>query len=140
MTQAAVSLTCRRYFGAKQSSNNAAIPSSNVPYKSKPDSNATPSGSITPTLALALTVAVAVKIVGVLLIGALLIIPAAAARPFAVTPERMAVLATALAMASVLIGLSAAWQFDLRAGPVIVCAAAGLFALSAINRQLRPQG
>ncbi len=92
------------------------------------------------TLALALTVAVAIKVVGVLLIGALLIIPAAAARPFSNTPERMAVLATAGATGSVLIGLSAAWQLDLLAGPAIVCVAAGLFALSMISRLIRPTG
>lgn len=90
------------------------------------------------TLALAVTVAVAIKIVGVLLIGALLIIPAASARPFASTPERMAVFATLGAMASVLIGLVAAWQLDLLAGPAIVCAAASLFALSSLSRLIRP--
>lgn len=90
------------------------------------------------TLALALTVAVAIKVVGVLLIGALLIIPAASARPFADTPERMAVLATLGALASVLIGLIAAWQSNLLAGPAIVCASASLFVVSLLIRQLRP--
>lgn len=90
------------------------------------------------TLALAITVAVAIKVVGVLLIGALLIIPAAAARPFVGMPERMAMLATMGGVASVLVGLSAAWQFDLEAGPAIVCAAAGLFALSTLARAVTP--
>ncbi len=89
------------------------------------------------TLALALTVAVAIKVVGVLLIAALLIIPAAAARPFADTPERMAVLATIGGMVSVLVGIGAAWQFDLQAGPAIACAAATLFALSTFSRGVR---
>jgi len=92
------------------------------------------------TLALALTVAVAIKVVGVLLIGALLIIPAAAARPFANTPERMAMLATLGGVVSVLVGLAGAWQFDVLAGPAIVCAAAGLFATSMLVRVIRPAG
>ncbi len=90
------------------------------------------------TLALALTVAVAIKVVGVLLIGALLIIPAASARAFAATPERMAFLSTLVALASVVIGLVAAWQLDLLAGPAIVCAAAVLFAVSTLSRAMLP--
>lgn len=92
------------------------------------------------TLALALTVAVAIKVVGVLLIGALLIIPAAAARPFARTPEAMAAIATLGGIASVMLGLTAAWEFDVLAGPAIVCAAAALFALSTLVRKLIPAG
>ena len=46
------------------------------------------------TLMLALVVAVAIKVVGALLIGALMIIPAAAARPLANSPEKMAIAAT----------------------------------------------
>ncbi|QXT41403.1 metal ABC transporter permease [Gymnodinialimonas ceratoperidinii] len=89
------------------------------------------------TIALALTVAVAIKVVGVLLIGALLIIPAAAARPFSSTPERMAVLATVGGVVSVLVGLSAAWEFDVLAGPAIVCAAAALFVTSMLVQGVR---
>ena len=82
------------------------------------------------TLALALVVAVAIKVVGVLLIGALLVIPAAAARPFARTPERMAVLASGIGAVATLAGLAASWRLDTPAGPSIVCAAALAFALS----------
>ena len=57
------------------------------------------------TLALAVVVAVAIKVVGALLITALLIIPAATARPFAATPERMGMLAALVAMASAWAGL-----------------------------------
>lgn len=81
------------------------------------------------TLALALVVAVAIKVVGVLLIAAMLIIPSAAARPFARTPEQMALFAALIGSASVVIGLQAALQFDSPAGPSIVCAAAFLFAV-----------
>lgn len=84
------------------------------------------------TLALAVVVAVAIKVVGALLISAMLIIPAAAARPMAATPERMAVLAAGIGAASALAGLTAAWVFDTPAGPSIVCAAAVLFVLSSL--------
>ncbi|MDQ2090252.1 iron chelate uptake ABC transporter family permease subunit [Marimonas arenosa] len=85
------------------------------------------------TLALALVVAVAIKVVGVLLIGAMLIIPAAAARPFASTPERMAGIAVLIGMASVLGGLQLAYTFDTPTGPTIVCVATGLFAVSSLS-------
>lgn len=81
------------------------------------------------TLALALVVAVAIKVVGVLLIAAMLIIPSAAARPFARTPEQMAVFAALIGGVAVVAGLQAALHFDSPAGPSIVCAAAFIFAL-----------
>ncbi|MCZ4351822.1 metal ABC transporter permease [Roseovarius aestuarii] len=89
------------------------------------------------TLALALVIAVAIKVVGVLLIAALLIIPAAAARPFAATPERMAVIATAIGVVSALGGLWVAYQSDTPTGPTIVCIAAVAFTVSSVVRGLR---
>lgn len=89
------------------------------------------------TLALALVVAVAIKVVGALLISAMLIIPAAAARPFASTPERMAVAAVAIGALSALGGLETAFIVDTPAGPTIVCVAAAIFALSASLGALR---
>lgn len=89
------------------------------------------------TLALAVTVAVAIKVVGALLIGALLIIPAAAARPLAGTPERMALAAVGIAAISGLGGLWAAFVFDTPAGPTIVTIAALIFALSALGGLVR---
>ena len=83
-------------------------------------------------LALALVVAVALKVVGALLIGALLIIPAAAARPWSRTPEVMLAGTAALGVLSALGGLWCAWVLDLPAGPAVVCAAAVLFAISAV--------
>ncbi len=80
------------------------------------------------TLALALVVAVAIKVVGVLLIVALLIIPAAAARPFASTPERMALLAAGIGAFSAIGGLQVAYLYDTPTGPTIVCIAAACFA------------
>ncbi len=87
------------------------------------------------TLALALTVAVAIKVVGVLLIAALLIIPAAAARPLSRTPEQMAIIATAIAGASALMGLFISFHTDSPTGPSIVCCAAFAFAISTIFRR-----
>lgn len=84
------------------------------------------------TLALALTVAVAVKIVGALLIAAMLIVPAAAARPFARSPEAMAVLAVLAGMIATLAGLGLSLRFDTPTGASIVGAATGLFALSLV--------
>lgn len=87
------------------------------------------------TLALAMVVAVAIKVVGALLIAALLVIPAAAARPLAATPERMAVIAGGIGALSALGGLWLAWHLDAPAGPSIVCVAAGLFAATSVIRR-----
>ncbi len=89
------------------------------------------------TLALALAVAVAIKVVGALLIGALLIIPAAAARSFSGTPERMALAAGVIGSVSVLAGLAASYHWDTPAGPSIVCAATALFILALLGRGVR---
>ncbi len=88
-------------------------------------------------LALAVVVAVAIKVVGALLITAMLIIPAATARPYARTPEAMAVLATLIAMAAAAGGLFASYRFDTPTGPTIVCVVASLFALSSLATGLR---
>lgn len=89
------------------------------------------------TLALALVVAVAIKVVGVLLIAALLVIPAAAARPLARTPEAMALIASAIGVASALAGLGASFRFDAPTGPSIVVCAALAFGSSGLWRGLR---
>lgn len=85
------------------------------------------------TIALALVVAVAIKVVGVLLIAAMLIIPAATARPFAATPERMALISAFIGGISALGGLQLAFSFNTPTGPTIVCLAAILFALSSLT-------
>jgi len=79
------------------------------------------------TIALAIIIAVAIKVVGVLLITALLIIPAAAARPFSTTPERMAGGAAAVGIISVITGLLGSWHLDTPTGATIVCSATLLF-------------
>ncbi len=80
-------------------------------------------------LLLAVALAMALPLVGALLFTALLVIPAAAARALATTPERMAGLATLTGALAVILGLGAAWTWDLPTGPAIVLAAFVLFAL-----------
>ena len=88
-------------------------------------------------LALALVVALALKIVGALLISALLIIPAAAARPWARSPERMVALALILGALSALGGLGVSVLADSPAAPTIVSVAVAIFALSHMAGALR---
>ncbi len=83
-------------------------------------------------LTLAVTIAISMKVVGVLLIVSLLIIPAAAARPFARTPEQMALGAAAVGALSAVGGLMASLTWDTPAGPSIVVAATGLFAVGLV--------
>lgn len=69
---------------------------------------------------LAVTVALAMKIVGVLLIVSFLIMPAAAARPFASTPEQMVLLAAIIGSVSAAAGLGISMSADVPGGPAIV--------------------
>ncbi|MEM9349034.1 MAG: metal ABC transporter permease [Pseudomonadota bacterium] len=89
------------------------------------------------TLALALVVAVAIEVVGALLIGALLIIPAAAARPWSASPERMALIAALIGAAAALGGLQFAIWLDTPAGPSMVVAAGIAFVVSMLAATLR---
>ncbi len=89
------------------------------------------------TVAIAVLVAVSIKVVGALLITAMLIIPAAAARPFSATPERMAAGATLIGVASVFMGLAASWRWDTPTGPTIVTLAVLFFAVSCCLGALR---
>jgi zinc transport system permease protein len=84
----------------------------------------------------ALLVAFGLKVVGALLIVALLIIPPAAARPFARTPETMAVLAALAGALAAPLGLASAYATDAPAGPCIVLAAGAIFAASALGSWL----
>ena len=88
------------------------------------------------TVLVAAVVAVAIKVVGALLITALLIIPAASARSFASTPERMAFFAMAIGALSALGGLRLAVHFDTQVGPSIICVAVLIFAVSRVGKYL----
>ena len=88
------------------------------------------------TVLLAAVVAVAIKVVGALLITALLIIPAASARNYAATPERMALLAMGIGALSAIAGLRLAVILDVAVGPAIICVAVGIFAVSAVGKEL----
>ncbi len=82
-------------------------------------------------LLIAVTVALAMKVIGILLITSLMIFPTAVARPFAKTPEQMAVFAGIAAAVAVLAGLFLSLKLDTAAGPSIVLALAALFFLLA---------
>lgn len=81
---------------------------------------------------MALAVAMTIKFVGILLAVAFLIVPAAAARPFSTTPERMVAIATAIAIVAVAVGLYGSWTWDLPGGPTIVLAMAVFGAASLV--------
>lgn len=81
-------------------------------------------------LLMALVIAIAMKIVGIMLITALLIIPAATARQFSASPERMAFLASLFGAVSVVLGLFGSLYQDTPSGPSIVVAALLLFIAS----------
>lgn len=83
---------------------------------------------------IAVVIAVAMKVVGILLIVSLLIIPAAAARPFARTPEVMAVMAAVAGCIAVIGGLGASLTWDIPAGPAIVLVAVVLFVIGGVGR------
>lgn len=82
---------------------------------------------------IALVIAVAMKIVGILLITSLMIIPAAAARPFARTPERMVILSAVMGALAVGLGLAVSFWLDIPAGPAIVVCAASLFVTAMVT-------
>jgi zinc transport system permease protein len=89
------------------------------------------------TIMLAAVVAVAIKVVGALLITALLIIPAAAARTYATTPERMALLSMGIGALSAVAGLRLAVLIDTAVGPAIIVVAVFIFAVSAAGSAVR---
>ncbi|MDG4547572.1 MAG: iron chelate uptake ABC transporter family permease subunit [Rickettsiales bacterium] len=81
-------------------------------------------------LLISLLVALSIKIVGILLVTSLLIIPAATARKFSNTPERMVLAASCVGTMSVFMGLYASLKLDTPSGPSIVVCALILFVLS----------
>jgi len=88
-------------------------------------------------LLLALVFAIAMKLIGVLLITALLLIPAAAARQFGNTVEKMAILSSAFGVIAVFGGLSCSLQWDWPAGPAIVVTAVVILCASLVIRKIK---
>lgn len=84
-------------------------------------------------LLVAVAIAFAVKVAGILLAIAFLVVPAAAARPWAATPERMVAVAALVGIASALLGLALSFKADVPAGPAIVLVMAVLAALSLVR-------
>ncbi|MBV6540136.1 zinc ABC transporter permease subunit ZnuB [Ursidibacter maritimus] len=83
----------------------------------------------------ALTIALSMKFVGALIITSLLIIPAATARRFAATPEKMVGYAILFSILSVTGGLLFSGLKDTPAGPSVVICATFLFLLSLFKKQ-----
>lgn len=79
------------------------------------------------TLLLALVVAFCFQWVGVLLLTSLLIIPALSARLIAQSPVFMALQASVLGCASVLLGLYTSYRFDVPTAPMMVVVALCIF-------------
>jgi zinc transport system permease protein len=82
-------------------------------------------------------IAFGLKIVGALLIIALLVMPPAAARPFARTPEGMALMAALFGALAAPLGLWGAFAWDIPAGPAIVLAASALYLATTGAARLR---
>jgi len=80
----------------------------------------------------AATIAIAINIVGVLLIGALMVIPVLAAMQFRLGFQHTWAIATAIAILSVLIGLTASYSLDLASGATIVLVAVCCFILASL--------
>jgi zinc transport system permease protein len=83
------------------------------------------------------TIAVSMRIVGLLLIAALMVLPVIAAARIAWSVRSTILLAMAIGLVSVLVGLTVAYYADLAPGGAIVLVAAGSFALASAASALR---
>jgi zinc transport system permease protein len=86
---------------------------------------------------LAVTVVIGVRLVGVILVEALLVVPAATATLWASHYRTQLVLAMSLGAGAGVLGLAAAYAFDLAAGGAIVLVSVGAFFASLLLRPLR---
>ncbi len=78
---------------------------------------------------MAVMVSASFRIVGALLITSMLIIPAAAARMLARSPEMMAILACAVGVSSVVVGIYGSLVYNTPSGPTIITASVLFFVL-----------
>jgi len=94
----------------------------------------------------ALAIVTLIRVVGIILAIALLTLPAAAARRFTPRLSRMMALASLLCAVAVVAGLAVSYQLgvaanvDVPPGPLIVLAAAAVYALSAFATRKRHHG
>ncbi len=79
---------------------------------------------------IAIVIALAMKLVGIMLITSLMIIPAASARHFANTPEKMVLIGSVMGCLTVMIGIGGSAYFDTPTGPSIVVGASVLFLIT----------
>jgi len=87
------------------------------------------------TVLTSITVVLGMKVIGILLVTALLVIPAAAGLQVAVTFKQALSLSCAVSFFSVLVGLSAAFLFDLPASATIVLLAFVIFGIFFVVRK-----
>ncbi|MGQ0826224.1 MAG: metal ABC transporter permease [Actinomycetota bacterium] len=88
----------------------------------------------------ALTIVASMRVVGVLLVGALMVVPVATSRLVARSFGATMLGAVGIAIGSVLVGLTAAREWDLRPGGTIVCTAVAVFATTAIGGGVTRRG
>lgn len=92
-------------------------------------------------LLIAGTIALGMKLVGIVLVVSLLVVPVAAARPWARTPEQMALFGSLVGALATLIGLALSVAVDIPSGPAIVVTAVLAFlASSGMHRVLEQRG
>lgn len=87
------------------------------------------------TLLLAITIGISMKFVGALIITSLLIIPAATAKHYASTPEKMALFAVFFGMATICGGLLLSACYNTPTGPSIVVCAMIIFLITLVIRK-----
>ena len=84
------------------------------------------------------TIALSMRIVGILLIAALMVLPVTAAGRLARSVASTFVLAMAIGLACVFVGLTVSYYADLAPGGAIVLVAAASFVVAAVVARLRP--
>lgn len=82
----------------------------------------------------AITIALSLKFVGTLIITSLLIIPAASARRWSKSPEKMAIIAIFISILSVSGGLTLSAFYDTPSGPSVVLASTCCFIISLLKK------
>lgn len=81
----------------------------------------------------AVTVAVGMRVVGVLLMGALMVIPVLAAMRMGLSFRATSVMAVAISLLSVIVGLLFSYYYDVAAGGAIVLVAIGIFGITSLS-------